>query len=351
MSDEPFPGYEPFQQSYLPELPPYTLRDFPRFYAGGGSTGSDNILSLLRQYDPEATYNSNWGAGEGVSTQDFGFYNYRPDLFPTTQYGALGLFAGAGDTDDLIDPNLRYEDPNYGWITPSTNVKNAGLSWIDIVGPALTLGFAGIGSGLIAGGIGSLGAGAGDIASLGGTFGAGADAAATAAAIGGGAGAAAGGAGAAGGESYLSGLLDAGLTGSGAAPATPFITQEGLLAPVTAFAPGAVTSASGTAALFGPTTNMLGGSAAGAGLLDIAKKVAGSLGDASKIAGLLGSGGGGGLSLGLGGGGRGFGGTPGAIPGKDDETRALLEEARRRRGLSQYYQIPLMAGAQGAQNG
>lgn len=68
----------------------------------------------------------------------------------------------------LINPSMVYHDPNYGWLTPSSNHKVNQKNWYDLIGPlamsAITLGAGAIaagaaGAGTLAGGLGAGAAG------------------------------------------------------------------------------------------------------------------------------------------------------------------------------------------------
>ncbi len=88
---------------------------------------------------------------------------------PGTQ-GKFNWVPTANDTSGLVDPALIYNDPNYGQLTPSFNLKVDRKDWMDLLGPlavgAITLGAGAIASGAIGAGIGAGAAAAGELTSV-----------------------------------------------------------------------------------------------------------------------------------------------------------------------------------------
>lgn len=129
------------------------------------------FLDAIHKYDPNAKFvgetrgegqpgNNYWslqgdmskipGLGKGVDLNqgDFDPLYYSPrSSTGRTEQNFIDTQNHSFDSNSLYDPNWKWKDPILGQITSNRNVKPQGTSWLDIVGPALVGGFAGLASG------------------------------------------------------------------------------------------------------------------------------------------------------------------------------------------------------------
>jgi hypothetical protein len=70
------------------------------------------------------------------------------DAMPDTKLGSASNMTAIDANTKLFNPNLKVDDPNYGWVTPTQNVNNA--QWSDMLGPlvgiAVGAGFGALGA-------------------------------------------------------------------------------------------------------------------------------------------------------------------------------------------------------------
>jgi hypothetical protein len=144
-----YPGAPPWAGD--PNIPA-PLANFLLQYASGHSQlpqeiydlyGGDEILTNLQKFDPNASWSySDVGGGEGATSQ----MGYKLNFDETK----LPPFAGPGwqspvslNQDRLRNGEMRYYDPNYGWVTDPRNVyhKSEGIEkWAPAIGAAISMG-------------------------------------------------------------------------------------------------------------------------------------------------------------------------------------------------------------------
>lgn len=122
----------------------------------GGQAENQNAAPVTFTAPNETLANAvTWGqqySGDGSR----GAFNVDPTKLPQTQFGSV-LNTGAVDANTrLYNPNMVYDDPNYGRITDARNIDTRSIS--DLFGPIMVgLAASGIGS-LASAGIGAAGA-------------------------------------------------------------------------------------------------------------------------------------------------------------------------------------------------
>lgn len=123
------------------------------------------ISQIVQEYSNES------GAGTIATNQvDWSRLPERgkPGLLPQGQWWVPAL-----SQDNLINPGMIYNDPNYGMLTSSSNLKANQRNWMDWLGPAFAAALT-MGAGSLAGGLGAMTAVAGDAFLPGALYGAGA---------------------------------------------------------------------------------------------------------------------------------------------------------------------------------
>jgi hypothetical protein len=122
--------------------------------------GGDQILSAIQKYDPNARWSTqDLYGGEGGT----GGVGHRLDFDPRTMpqaAGPLGWMYPTNETGDrLINPEMKYYDPVYGWVTDPRNVNhgnNEGLhKWAPYIAAAISMGGPALGAALAGAGIGA----------------------------------------------------------------------------------------------------------------------------------------------------------------------------------------------------
>lgn len=132
-------------------------------YDSGPPTSSDPAIQALINsgaITTEQAQQAQSGINESGTFNTPASYSYNVDWskLPTTQYGNVSLVRPVGQMGfKLRNPNLQYNDPNYGLITPTTNTidPSSQRNFYDMIGPlamTLVLGGAGLAA---AGGVGA----------------------------------------------------------------------------------------------------------------------------------------------------------------------------------------------------
>jgi hypothetical protein len=120
---------------------------------GGGNTTASaedmqRALAFAKQYDPNASID--W-EGQGQ------FLKFNNALMPQNVLGGRGIEGIArgtpGSGEKLANPDAVLDDPIFGRVTAPQNLREKGPSMVDILGPLMVGGFAG----LAGGGLGLLG--------------------------------------------------------------------------------------------------------------------------------------------------------------------------------------------------
>lgn len=129
--------------------------------------GGDDILKQLQQYDPNAKWtDTDLGGGEGGSRGtgkrlDFDITKMPTSKLPNGQvHGLHGLAPSNGSSGGLINPGYKWDDPVYGSVTDSKNLKfkREGIDkWAPAIAALIAMGGPAIAGALAGAGIGGAG--------------------------------------------------------------------------------------------------------------------------------------------------------------------------------------------------
>ena len=110
------------------------------------------VLAQIRQFDPNASITERANQLEGMGGSNW-VLSFDQSKLPSLATPEASRHVGSYGSDRLRDESIIFDDPNYGPTTIPQNVKQRDSTWLDIVGPLLVGGFAGLASG----GLGFLG--------------------------------------------------------------------------------------------------------------------------------------------------------------------------------------------------
>lgn len=122
----------------------------------------DQILESVRKYDPNAYWTPiEIGGGDAGTSQGLRL-QFDPSLLPKSSMGVLGLdLRPSNDTTaGLYNPNMVYDDPVYGSVTNSANIRHKaeGLDkWAPLGAAAMMMAIPGLNAALLSAGLGSAG--------------------------------------------------------------------------------------------------------------------------------------------------------------------------------------------------
>lgn len=163
-----YPGAPPWAGD--PNIPAPLAMWLRSYMMGGQSTipqelydlyGGDAILEAIRKYDPNAAWSTQdmYGGEGGTSAQQGHRLDFDSRTLPQAA-GPLGWMYPTNESGErLFNPEMKYYDPIYGWVTDPRNVNhgnNEGLhKWAPYIAAAISMGGPALGAALASAGIGA----------------------------------------------------------------------------------------------------------------------------------------------------------------------------------------------------